>query len=95
MKSSKDNLESQLKVCTEQLTLIQKSHDDLTAKRHTENELMSKEINLAGIKERDLKNKMAAIERELGEIKDTARLTQQELDVRTKENDHLVSLLED
>jgi len=35
------------------------------------------------------------IERELGETKDVLRNITQELEARTKENDHLVSLLED
>jgi hypothetical protein len=34
-------------------------------------------------------------ERELSEIRDVLRSCGQELDVRTKENDHLVGLLED
>ena len=36
-----------------------------------------------------------ALEKEISEVKDMLRSTTQELDVRTRENDHLVSLLED
>jgi hypothetical protein len=56
---------------------------------------MSKEINILGVKERDLKNRVGHLESELADVKDQARGAIQELDVRTKENDHLVSLLED
>ena len=50
---------------------------------------------MASIKERDVKNKLYVVEKELGEVKDTLRMVTQELDTRTKENEHLVSLLED
>jgi len=56
---------------------------------------MSKEINMLGVKDRDIKNRVIVLENELAETKDHARVAMQELDVRTKENDHLVSLLED
>ena len=56
---------------------------------------MSKEIHILGVKERDLKNRVGHLESELADVKDQARGAIQELDVRTKENDHLVSLLED
>ena len=38
---------------------------------------------------------MIHLERETGENKDTLRAVASELETRTKENDHLVSLLED
>lgn len=38
---------------------------------------------------------MIHLEREIGETKDGFRTTLSELETRTKENDHLVSLLED
>lgn len=57
--------------------------------------MMSKEINIQGVKERDLKTRIGHLESELADLKDHARSAIQELDVRTKENDHLVSLLED
>ena len=92
---TKEQLQGQIKVVTEQLELVTKSHDTLASKKQLETDLLSKEINLLGIKEREGKNLILHHERELGEIKDFYRQTQQELDVRTKENDHLVSLLED
>ena len=50
---------------------------------------------MLGIREREGKNLILHHERELGELKDQLRTVSQELEVRTKENDHLVSLLED
>ena len=50
---------------------------------------------MLGIREREGKNLILHHERELGELRDQLRTVSQELEVRTKENDHLVSLLED
>ena len=77
------------------MELVQKSHDTLAAKKQNETDLLSKELNLLGIREREGKNLILHHERELGELKDQLRTVAQELEVRTKENDHLVSLLED
>jgi hypothetical protein len=52
-------------------------------------------LNTLGLRDRDQKGKILNLERELSEIRDVLRSCGQELDVRTKENDHLVSLLED
>lgn len=82
-------------MATEQLEVLQKSYAQLQSTKSQETELMSKEINILGVKERDLKNRVSHLESELADIKDQARAAIQELDVRTKENDHLVSLLED
>ena len=48
-----------------------------------------------GVKQRDTKAQVIHLEREGGENKDMLRQIQSELETRTKENDHLVSLLED
>lgn len=80
---------------TEQLELVQKSHDNLAAKKQNEIDLLSKELNLVGIKQRDTRAQVIHLEREIGETKDVLRTTASELETRTKENDHLVSLLED
>jgi uncharacterized small protein (DUF1192 family) len=82
-------------MATEQLEVLQKSYEQLQSTKSQETELMSKEINILGVKERDLKNRVGHLESELADVKDQARGAIQELDVRTKENDHLVSLLED
>lgn len=80
---------------TDQLELLQKSYEQIAGKKTTETELLTKDLNLAAVKERDLRNRITALENELSDIKDQARTAFLELDVRTKENDHLVSLLED
>ena len=82
-------------MATEQLEVLQKSYEQLQSTKSQETELMSKEINILGVKERDLKNRVGHLESEIADVKDQARGAIQELDVRTKENDHLVSLLED
>ena len=80
---------------TDQLELLQKSYEQIAGKKTTETELLTKDLNLASVRERDLRNRIMHIENELSDIKEQARTAIQELDVRTKENDHLVSLLED
>ena len=47
------------------------------------------------IKTRDTKATVVHLEKELSEVRDQLRMVGQELETRTKENDHLVSLLED
>ena len=80
---------------TDQLELLQRSYEQIAGKKTTETDLLTKDLNLAAIKERDLRNRLTHLENELGDIKEQARTAIQELDLRTKENDHLVSLLED
>jgi len=48
-----------------------------------------------GIKHKDAKTQLIHVDKELGETKDHLRMISCELETRTKENDHLVSLLED
>lgn len=57
--------------------------------------MLTKELNLLGVKQRDTKSQVIHHEREAGETKDMVRALTSELETRTKENDHLVSLLED
>ena len=80
---------------TDQLELLQRSYEQISGKKTTETDLLTKDLNLAAIRERDLRNRLTHLENELGDIKEQARTAIQELDLRTKENDHLVSLLED
>ena len=75
--------------------MVTRSHDQLAEKKQTETELLQRELNVLGLKDRDQKTKILNFERELSEVRDVLRSCGQELDVRTKENDHLVSLLED
>jgi hypothetical protein len=57
--------------------------------------MLTKDLNIASVKERDLKGLVSRLESELSDVREQARSAIQELDVRTKENDHLVSMLED
>jgi hypothetical protein len=57
--------------------------------------VLGKEVNTLSIRERDARNRLTLLERENSEVKDQARQNAQELEIRSKENDHLVSLLED
>ena len=82
-------------VTSEQLELVQNSHDQMASKKQTETELISKELNIVGIKHKDARTQLIHVEKELSETKDQLRVIQCELETRTKENDHLVSLLED
>ena len=95
MKAQKDKYEGQAKVLNEQLELVQNSHDGLSTKKANETDLLSKEINQLTLKERDVRQKLQRSENEVNEIKDQLRSMTTELDTRTQENDHLISLLED
>ena len=95
LQQKSQQLEGQLKVVQDQLELVQKSHDQLAAKKQNEIDLLTKDVNLQGVKQRDVKAQLVHYERELGESKDQLRQVASELETRTKENDHLVSLLED
>lgn len=50
--------------------MITRSHDELVVKKQNESELMQKEINLLGIRERDCKNKLIHIDKEFTECRD-------------------------
>ena len=67
----------------------------MAAKKQNEIDLLTKELNLLGVRQRDTKAQVMHVERESGENKDQLRQVSSELETRTKENDHLVSLLED
>lgn len=95
LKVQKEKYEGQSKVLNEQLELIQNSHDQLSAKKSQEVEMLTKEISQLSLKEKDTKQKLHWVENELGEVKDQLRSMTTELDTRTQENDHLISLLED
>lgn len=94
-KISKEKFENQHKTLSEQLELVTKSHDELSVRKQKETELLQKELNTLGLRERESKNKLVYLDREFSDCRDSLRQLSQELDVRTKENDHLVSLLED
>lgn len=56
---------------------------------------MAKEITTLTLKEKDARSHLLAVESELSDVKDQLRSLTTELDTRTQENDHLISLLED
>lgn len=72
-KVAKEQLEGQVKLVTDQLELLQKSYEQIAGKKTTETELLTKDLNLAAVRERDLRNRIMALENELGDIKDQAR----------------------
>jgi len=47
------------------------------------------------IKEKEARERVYRVENELGEIKDAYRMALQQLESRSRENEHLVTLLED
>jgi len=75
--------------------VIQNSYDELSSKKANEIDLLSKEINSLSLKSKDSRQKVNWAENEINELKDQLRSTTNELDTRTQENDHLISLLED
>ena len=56
---------------------------------------MTKETTSLVLKERDAKQRAYVYESQLAECKDELRIITQELDGRSRVNEHLVSLLED
>jgi chromosome segregation ATPase len=95
LRMQKEKFEGQAKVLNEQLELVQNSHDGLATKKANETDLLSKEINQVSLKARDSRQKLQWAENELSELKEQLRSLTTELDTRTQENDHLISLLED
>lgn len=73
MKMARDKFQSQSKVYHEQLELIQASYDELASKKQTETEILSKEVNLIAVREKEAKNRLMFVDRELGETKDVLR----------------------
>ena len=95
LKIQKDRYEGNSKVINEQLSVIQNSYDELSSKKANGIDLLSKEINSLSLKSKDSRQKVNWAENEINELKDQLRSTTNELDTRTQENDHLISLLED
>lgn len=95
LRTQKEKFEGQSKVLSEQVTIIQQSHDDLLSKKAHEVDILSKEVSQVSMKERESRQVILMLENELTDVKDKLRSTTFELDTRTQENDHLISLLED
>jgi uncharacterized small protein (DUF1192 family) len=49
---------------------LQKSYEQIAGKKTTETELLTKDLNLASVRERDLRNRIMHIENELSDIKE-------------------------
>jgi septal ring factor EnvC (AmiA/AmiB activator) len=94
-KLSADKLDCQLKVSLEQLDSLKKSLDDVSTKKQQELDLLSKELGSLTLKEREAKQRAYLMEAQLSESRDEQRQLQTEVDSRSRENEHLVSLLED
>jgi hypothetical protein len=75
--------------------MITKSHDQMGTQKTRETDLMQKELTQIGLREKELKQLYQQLNKNFNDCKDSLRYCAQELDTRTKENDHLVSLLED
>ena len=73
LRVAKEKLDGQYKVVSEQLELVQNSHEQMASKKQNETELMSKEINLNGVKMKDMKSQLLHTEKELGETRDSLR----------------------
>ncbi len=50
--------------------MITRSHDELAVKKQKECELMQKEVNMLGIRDRDNKTKLIHLDREFTECRD-------------------------
>ena len=74
---------------------MQGSHDDLVQKKAQEIDLLSKEIAQLTFKEKESRTRATSLENEVNLLKDQLRTMTTELDTRTQENDHIISLLED
>lgn len=95
LKLSNDKNESQLKISIEQTENLKVGIEEMSVKKYQETEMMNKEISSLTLKERDAKQSAYMMEGHLGEARDELRIVAQELDSRSRENEHLVSLLED
>lgn len=55
LRLQKDKLEGQLRLLSEELNVVQKSFDELSFKKQSELDLLTKELNTSVVKDRDLK----------------------------------------
>ena len=58
LKLVKEKLDGQARVVSEQLEVVQHSHDELVQKKSSETDLLSKEINQLAAKEKDVRQKL-------------------------------------
>ncbi len=72
-KLSNDKLESSHRLLSEELSLVQKSFEEMAGKKQTELELLTREVNASAIKDKDFKQKVHYLEKELAELRDAFR----------------------
>ena len=65
LKFQKEKFEGHSKVASEQLEMIQGSHEELSSKKAKEVELLSKEVTALSMKEKDTRQKLQWTETEL------------------------------
>lgn len=75
-KAGKDRYEGQFKAVQEQLTLVQKAHDELAQSKQTETDLLARDLNSVTLKDRDSRQRIFVVEKELSECRDAFRSTQ-------------------
>ena len=95
MKNSFEKADATAKLLGEQLDSAKKTIEEISVKKQQEFDLINKEVSSLSLKERDAKQRAYQMEGQLAEAKDELRLVTQELDARSRENEHLVQLLED
>lgn len=95
LKNAHDKLDAQSKMLSEQMETAKKTIEDITIKKQQEFDLVNKEISSLTLKERDAKQRAYQLEGQFSEARDELRMVTQELESRSRENDHLVQLLED
>ena len=83
------------KLLSEQLDSARKTVEEVTVKKQQEFDLINKEVSSLSLKERDAKQRAYQLEGHVSEARDELRIVSQELDSRSRENEHLVQLLED
>ena len=95
VKSAHDKADSTCKLLGEQLDSAKKTVEEITVKKQQEFDLINKEVASLSLKERDAKQRAYLLEGQVSEARDELRIVSQELDSRSRENEHLVQLLED
>jgi len=62
-----------MRLLSEELSVTQKSYEEMAGKKQTEVELLTKEVNQSIVKEKDFKQKLHYLDKELADHKDLLR----------------------
>ena len=62
-----------MKIVSEELMIVQKTYEEMSSKKQTEVELLTRELNSFIVKDKELKQKIHYQERELSEVRDQLR----------------------